>query len=74
MKLWIASDNTHGTMYDADEFFTNDGKKADPISIAYKYGRAETGEIIHIWLSDDTSVIPDYKVYWDNKRGEYLEY
>ena len=49
MKLWIASDTTNGAMYDAERFFDKNWKPAGPIAIANKYGRAETGEIIHIF-------------------------
>lgn len=65
MKIWIASDSTHGGYYTIpDEGLT-------PIKIAYKYGRAEYGEIINIWNDDNTARLPDAEVYWDSQRREY---
>lgn len=40
IKFWMASDNTHGQHYTVSTDLTN------IVDIAYKYGRAETGEII----------------------------
>lgn len=76
MKLWIASDNTRGAMYDVAPFRTMDGKGpvAGPIDIAYKYGRAEAGEIIHIWLDDNVEREPDHKVYWNDYKRVYRTY
>lgn len=38
--IWIASDNTRGQHYTVDTDLT------DIVDIAYKYGRAESGEIV----------------------------
>jgi hypothetical protein len=38
--IWIASDNTRGQHYTVETDLT------DIVDIAYKYGRAETGEIV----------------------------
>lgn len=66
MKIWIASDYTNGRMYEVE----NNGETA--IEIANKYGRAESGEIIHIWWNGDTKRMPDDEVYWNSKRNKYL--
>lgn len=66
MKIWIASDYTNGRMYEVE----NNGETA--IEIANKYGRAESGEIIHIWRNGDTERMPDDEVYWNSKRNKYL--
>lgn len=66
--IWMASDCTRGAMYDID------AENLSPISIAYRYGRAESGEIIHIWNDDNTERDPDHRVMWDAKRREYRAY
>ena len=68
MKIWIASDETHGKMYDFDRL---DMKPAD---IALNVGRAERGEIIHIWDNDDTDRTPDHAFYWDSQHKKYRPY
>ena len=68
MRLWIASDNTHGQYYTIP-----DDDNLSPVEIAYKYGRAESGEIIHIWRGDNSDWFPDAEVYWDSQYREYRE-
>lgn len=67
-KIWIASDSSHGRM------LTVDRNGRSPISLANEFGRAETGEIIHIWDNEDTERMPDHAVYWDSRACEYREY
>ena len=65
MKIWIASDYTHGRYLEIpDEHMT-------PVDIAYKYGRAEGGEIVHIWFDGDVGRLPDAIVYWDSYHRKY---
>lgn len=65
MKIWIASDCSRGGYYSIpDEGLT-------PIEIAYKFGRAEFGEIISIWNDDNTERLPDAEVYWDSQFRKY---
>jgi hypothetical protein len=40
IRIWMASDTTHGQHYEVDTDLT------DIIDIAYKFGRAEQGEIV----------------------------
>lgn len=63
MKVWIASDITPG------EYFTI--PEETPAGIAHKYGRAERGEIIHIWLDDYAEGLPDIGIYWDDHAQQY---
>jgi hypothetical protein len=69
MKIWIASDCTRGQYYTIPET----REQLDPIAVAYKYGRAEFGEIISIYYdeNDETPRLPDADVYWDSIRREY---
>lgn len=68
MKIWIASDCTHGRYLDIPD----DGLSA--VDIAYKYGRAEWGEVVHIFRDGNTDKQPDDQVYWDYQRRKYRCY
>lgn len=67
MYIWIASDSTRGRYLDLPDSDLD----LTPVAIAYKYGHAETGEIIRIWYSGDSSEqdldIDDLAALW---RGE----
>lgn len=69
MRLWIASDYTCGAYYTIPE--TPD--QLDPIAVAYKYGRAESGEIVRIWYDNNPAPYrdADAKVYWDSIVRKY---
>lgn len=65
MKIWIASDCTSGRYLEIPD------ERLSDVDIAYKYGRAEWGEIIHIWHDGDTDKQPDAIVYWDSCYRKY---
>lgn len=69
MKIWIASDSTRGQYYMIPET----PEQLDPIAVAYKYGRAEFGEIISIWYdeNDESPRLADADVYWDSRYNKY---
>lgn len=67
-KIWIASDSTKGRM------LTVGRQGLHPIDLAYEFGRAEQGEIIHIWDDENTDRKPDHMVYWDNVHRRYSTY
>lgn len=56
IKFWRASDSTKGQHYTVETDLT------DIIDIAYKYGRAETGEIIEY---------NGERAGWDNQYKKY---
>lgn len=56
IKFWMASDDTKGQHYEVDTDLT------DIIDIAYKFGRAEQGEIIQ--YNGET-------VGWDSQYKKY---
>jgi len=56
IKFWMASDNSKGQYYTAETDLT------DIIDIAYKYGRAESGEIIQF---------NGESVGWDSQYSKY---
>lgn len=60
MKLWMASDNTHGGWYNVDN--------VSPMS----HGRAEAGEILNYYEDDKTTPVASY--YWDDQRREYRKH
>lgn len=67
MKLWIASDCTLGRWLTVDT-----PKKIKPAEIARQYGRAESGELVQIWIDDnDESIFPDFSVVYDSFRQKY---
>ena len=65
MKIWIASDCSCGRMLEIED----NGKTGK--EIAEYYGRAEFGEIIHIWRDGNTDSKPDVALYWDSQYREY---
>lgn len=67
MKLWIASDCTLGRGLTVDT-----PKKIKPAEIARQYGRAESRELVQIWIDDnDESIFPDFSVVYDSFRQKY---
>lgn len=68
MKLWIASDCSLGR-----ELVVDTPDKIKPSEIARQYGRAESGELVQIWVDDkDQSIFPDYSVVWDSFKQKYV--
>ena len=64
MKFTIASDNTNYMEYSTEE-------NLKPLDLAYKYGRAESGETIRIYTDGDMDKWPDYTVWWDSIYRKY---
>lgn len=60
MKLWMASDYTHGAWYNVEE--------VKPMA----HGRAEAGEILQYYQDDKSTLIAAY--YWDNQYCKYRPY
>lgn len=67
IKLWIASDTTHGAAY------TTETDSLDILDIAYKYGRAESGETVSITEIDGvpTDILNRPSAYWDGQHKAY---
>ena len=68
MKIYRSSDFSKGMKYEFDN-----SEKLKPIDIAYEFGHAENGEIIHIWKDGNDSMFPDYEFYWDTCYRKYKQ-
>lgn len=69
IRIWIASNNTHGAYYTA----TTD--TLDIVQIAQKYGRAESGEIVQLIEVDGAELeIPERETAsWNGQYREYMQ-
>lgn len=67
IKIWIASDSSHGAEYTAET------DTLDIVEIAYKYGRAESGEIVTLIEIDgtETDVCNRPTAFWDDQYHNY---
>lgn len=67
IRLWIASDNTHGAYHTAET------ETLDIIKIAQKYGRAERGELVELTEVDGVATeAPDRPTaHWDSQFRRY---
>jgi hypothetical protein len=67
IKIWIASDSSYGAEYTAET------DTLDIIEIAYKYGRAESGESVTLIEIDGVATdIPNRPIaHWDSQHRKY---
>ena len=68
MKIWIANDYASGRYLDIPD------ERLSAVDIAYKYGRAESGEIIWIYYDGNIDKLADARAYWDSQYREYRHY